>query len=38
MPEHLLFMSDAEVRALKGVGPDALAEVKAYRARFVPAS
>jgi DNA-directed RNA polymerase alpha subunit len=36
MPEQLLFMSEADLKAIPGVGKAALKEIAAYRARFLP--
>ncbi len=35
-PERLLFMKDADLEAIKGIGKAALAEISAYRTRFLP--
>ena len=34
-PERLLFMSEQEIRALRGVGKAGLAEIQTYRERFM---
>jgi DNA-directed RNA polymerase alpha subunit len=35
-PERLLFMTEAELRAVPGIGKAAMAEIAAYRSRFLP--
>ena len=35
-PERLLFMSEAEIHEIPGVGRGALAEIKLYREQFLP--
>lgn len=35
-PEHLLFMTDAEIRAIRGIGKAAAAEIEKYRSRSIP--
>jgi hypothetical protein len=37
-PERLLFMSEAEIHNIPGVGKGAVAEIKLYRDRFLPRS
>jgi hypothetical protein len=34
-PERLLFMKDAEIKAISGIGKAALAEIATYRKRFL---
>jgi DNA-directed RNA polymerase alpha subunit len=35
-PERLLFMTERDLRLIPGVGKASLAEILAYRARFLP--
>jgi DNA-directed RNA polymerase alpha subunit len=35
-PERLLFMSTEQLRTIPGIGKAALAEIAAYRAKFIP--
>ena len=35
-PERLLFMDEASIRSIPGVGKVGLEEIRVYRAKFVP--
>jgi hypothetical protein len=37
-PERLLFMAEADLRAIPGIGKISLAEIKAYRRKFQPSA
>jgi hypothetical protein len=37
-PERLLFMTHEQIKAIPGVDKASLAEIAAYRARFIPGS